>query len=65
MDTHPTATEPPLKVSEAARRLNVHRQTVLTLISDGTLAAVKVGQQWRVSPASVAAILEPLETAPR
>ena len=60
MDTNPTATEPPLKVSEAARRLNVHRQTVLAMIDAGELPAVKIGQQWRISAGAVERILEPL-----
>jgi excisionase family DNA binding protein len=61
MDT-PAATPvtPPLKVSEAARALNVHRQTILAMIDAGELPAVKIGQQWRISADAVAALLAPL-----
>jgi excisionase family DNA binding protein len=60
MDTQTTPTAP-LTIAETARRLNVHRQTVISLIERGELRAVKVGQQWRVSAASVDELLAPLE----
>ena len=61
MDTHPTPPAQPLTIAETARRLNVHRQTVISLIDRGELRATKIGQQWRVSASSVDELLAPLE----
>ncbi len=38
-----------MKISEIAKRLDVHESTVWRWVSDKTLPAIKVGNSWRVA----------------
>ena len=42
-----------LKITDVAKRLGVHYNTAYRLVTNGDLAATKVGTQWRVSPTEV------------
>ncbi len=55
-ETHPFG-GPPLTVAEVASYLGVSGDVVRDLIRKGELRAAKVGGQWRVDPADLAAYL--------
>ena len=46
-----------MTISEVAALLRVDAETVETLIEDGRLPAVKVGQDWRISRTNVIAFI--------
>lgn len=47
----------PLTIAEASQRLHVSRDTVRRMIARGELAAYRVGRQWRIESADVAAYI--------
>jgi excisionase family DNA binding protein len=47
-----------LSIDEVADQLAVSRDTIRRLVERGELKAVKVGAQWRISTADLAAYLE-------
>ena len=47
-----------LSVTEVAARLGVSRDTVLRLVAKGSLPALRVGQQWRVSEEDLTLYIE-------
>jgi excisionase family DNA binding protein len=53
-----------LSVKEVAGRLGVSEQTVLKLIERGELATSRVGRQYRVAEADLAAYLERTKVRP-
>jgi excisionase family DNA binding protein len=53
-----------LSVKEVAERLAVSEQTVLKLIERGELATSRVGRQYRVAEADLAAYLERTKVRP-
>ena len=44
-------------ISEVAKRLRLHYMTVYRMIHDGRIAAVQIGQSWRISEAEVLRLL--------
>jgi excisionase family DNA binding protein len=42
-----------LTLAQVCERMQLSRPSVIGLITDGTLAAIKVGRHWRISSASV------------
>lgn len=58
IDAETTIEEPYLlTVRQVADRLSVHPNTVHSMIQSGELAASKVRNQWRVTPAAVARLM--------
>jgi excisionase family DNA binding protein len=49
-------------ISEVAERLRLHYMTVYRMIRDGKIAAVQVGQSWRISEAEVLRLLKVPQT---
>ena len=47
-----------MRVRNVARRLDVHRCTVIRMIEAGKLRAVKLGAHWRVEENSVIELIE-------
>ncbi len=52
-------------LADAAEALGVHYQTAYKWVRDGTLPAVRVGREYRVEPADVAALVEKRSTPSR
>jgi excisionase family DNA binding protein len=46
-----------LSTPEAAKLLRVHRNTVMAMIDDGRLPAVKIGRNWRINKSDVMRLL--------
>lgn len=59
----PTTTDGPLTVAAAAQALQLHPDTVRTLIHRGEIAASRVGHQYRIPAAEVRRLLTPAERA--
>lgn len=47
-----------MTVNEAARRLEVHRNTILIWIKTRQLRAVKLGRKWRIMPEDLQTFLD-------
>lgn len=50
--------EKALTVTEAAQRLNVHRETLLRWIHEGKIKASKPGRDWRIRGEEVERLLK-------
>ena len=51
------------KINEAAARLGVHPNTIRKRIKDGSLAASKIGRDWRISEAAIKDFMKPQNNA--
>lgn len=47
-----------MSVNDAARRLEVHRNTILIWIKTNQLRAVKLGRKWRIMPEDLKTFLD-------
>lgn len=47
-----------MSVNDAARRLEVHRNTILIWIKTKELRAVKLGRKWRIMPEDLKTFLD-------
>ncbi|MES9997322.1 helix-turn-helix domain-containing protein [Desulfovibrio aminophilus] len=47
-----------LTVKEVAEALRVHARTAYRLVTEGSIRAVKIGSQWRVSEAALLEFIE-------
>jgi len=58
----PSLTSPPgalfLTIAQVCERMQLSRPTVVGLIHEGQLKAVKVGRHWRISTASVESLTD-------
>ena len=62
------AEEKLLTPAQVADRLQIHERTVTRWLRDGYLRGFKLGKEWRIAPADLAAFMEkhanqPLDTA--
>lgn len=65
MDSSDTRKPPTLlTVREVADYLRVHQRTAYRLITDGSIKAIKIGSQWRVTEAALMEFLESGTQAP-
>lgn len=54
-----------ITIDDVMARLGIRRKALMRLIGNGSLAAYKVGQQWRFEPKDVDAYLRSVKFHPR